>query len=124
MPIAQYKRYFTDHVRGSPAAVFHNGDIYPNAYDTVRAVTYSKTDAAVTVADRLLPLGESHRLDRFLYWVVSTWPFGKAVRQHVVDPILFRGEPVTWRLHVFPRESRLTDRREVDRRVTMPKLCR
>jgi hypothetical protein len=47
---AQYKRYFTDHVRGSPAAVFHNGDIYPNAYDTVHAVSYSKTDALVTVA--------------------------------------------------------------------------
>jgi FAD/FMN-containing dehydrogenase len=97
MPIAQYKQYFTDHVRRSPAAVLHNGDLYPNAYDTVHAVTYSQTDAPVTIADRLFPLGESHRLDRFAYWVVSAWPFGKAVRQHVVDPILFRGEPVTWR---------------------------
>jgi FAD/FMN-containing dehydrogenase len=97
MPIAQYRQYFTDHIRGSPAAVFHNGDIYPDAYDTVHAVTYSKTDAPATVADRLLPLGESHRLDRFVYWVVSTWPFGKVVRQHIVDPILFRSEPVTWR---------------------------
>lgn len=34
MPIVQYNRYFTDHIRGSPAAVFHNGDIYPDAYDT------------------------------------------------------------------------------------------
>jgi hypothetical protein len=72
--------------------VFHNGDVYPNAYDTVHEVTDSKTDAPLTVADRLLPLGDSHRLDRFVYWVVSTWPFGKAVRQHVIDPILFRGE--------------------------------
>ncbi len=45
-------------------------------------ITYSKTDAPATVADRLLPLGQSHRLDRFVYWVVSTWPFGKVVRQH------------------------------------------
>jgi FAD/FMN-containing dehydrogenase len=42
-------------------------------------------------------LGESHRLHRFVYWVVSAWPLGKAVRQHVVDPIIFRSEPVTWR---------------------------
>ena len=97
MPIAQYKNYFADHVRGSSAAVFHNGDIYPNAYDAVHAVTYSQTDAPVTVADRLVPLAASHRLDRFVYWMVSAWPFGKSVRQYVVDPILYRGNPVTWR---------------------------
>jgi FAD/FMN-containing dehydrogenase len=97
MPIAEYVRYFVDYVRGSSSAVFHNGDIYPIAYNTVHAVTYAKTDDPVTIADRLVPGNESYRLDRFVYWMVSEWPFGKLARQHVVDPILFRGEPVTWR---------------------------
>ena len=97
MPIAEYRAYFTDRVRGSPVAVFHNADIYPNAYETVRAITYSKTDAPVTVQERLLPWGSSYRLDRLAYWVDSTWPFGKAARQYVVDPIRFRNQPVTWR---------------------------
>jgi FAD/FMN-containing dehydrogenase len=97
MPIAEYQPYFVDHVRASSVAVFHNADIYPNAYDTVHAVTYAKTDDPVTAADRLVPENKSYRLDRFVYWVVSEWPFGKAIRQHVVDPALFRGEPVTWR---------------------------
>jgi FAD/FMN-containing dehydrogenase len=29
MPVAKYKRYFLDHIRGDSEAVFHNGDLYP-----------------------------------------------------------------------------------------------
>jgi FAD/FMN-containing dehydrogenase len=97
MPITKYKQYFFNQVRGSPTAVFHNANIYPNSYDKVRAVTYTKTDDRVTVADRLIAENKSYRSERFAYWVVSEWPFGKAIRQHVIDPILFRSQPVTWR---------------------------
>jgi FAD/FMN-containing dehydrogenase len=97
MPIVEYRQYFVDHVRGSSTAVFHNGDIYPNSFNTVHAVTYSTTEDPVTVADRLVPEGRSYTLERFLSWVVSDWPFGKVVRQHLLDPVYFRGEPVTWR---------------------------
>jgi FAD/FMN-containing dehydrogenase len=96
MPVSQYRQYFVDQVRGSPTAVFHNADIYPNDYSTVNAVTYSRTDEPVTVEDRLIPR-RSYGLNQFVYWIVSEWPWGKAIRQHVVDPIVFRGEPVTWR---------------------------
>ena len=96
MPMTEYKRFFDTHIRRS-AAVFHNGDIYPDAYDTVHAVTYSKTDDPVTVTDRLIPEHQSYRLNRLVYWAVSEWPFGNALRRHVVDPILYRDEPVTWR---------------------------
>jgi FAD/FMN-containing dehydrogenase len=72
-------------------------DIYPDAYDTVHAVTYNRTDEPVTVSDRLIPENRSYELNRFVYWIVSEWPFGKAFRQLVVDPLAFRGQPVTWR---------------------------
>jgi FAD/FMN-containing dehydrogenase len=36
-------------------------------------------------------------MNRFAYWIVSDWPFGSAFRQHVVDRLVFRGQPVTWR---------------------------
>ena len=96
LPITQYKQFFDDQIRPS-AAVFHNGDIYPDAYDTVHAVTYSRTDDPVTVADRLIPENRSYRLNRLAYWFVSEWPSGNAFRRHVVDPIFYRDEPVTWR---------------------------
>ena len=106
MPIGEYRRYFINHVRASSAAVLHNSDIYPDAYDTVHAVTYEKTDDPLTSADRLIPENDSYALNRFVYWVVSEWPFGKAIRRHVVDPILFRGEPVTWRNYETSYDAR------------------
>jgi FAD/FMN-containing dehydrogenase len=99
MPIAAYRRYFADSVRNAPDAVFHNADIYPNAYRTVNAVTYWRTSDPVTVTDRLIPAGRSYRLNRFVFWVISSWPFGKALRQHLIDPVVMRGEPVSWRNH-------------------------
>ena len=96
MPVAQYKRYFVYRVRGSPV-VFHNAILYPNDYDTVRAVNYVVTDDLVTVEARVTPSDESYRLNRLLYWVVSEWPWGPLIRRRLIDPVYFAGEPVTWR---------------------------
>jgi FAD/FMN-containing dehydrogenase len=99
MPVSEYARYFDRHVRGSSTAVLHNGDIYPNAYDTVRVVTFERTDDPVTVEERLVPEHASYRLHRLAYWVVSDWPLGKTARRRLIDPILYRGEPVSWLNH-------------------------
>lgn len=96
MPVSAYREYFGTRVRESPA-VFHNGDIYPDDYDAIHAVTYTRTDDPVTVPDRLIPENRSYRLNRFVYWIVSEWPFGNAIRRRVVDPLTYRGQPVTWR---------------------------
>ena len=97
MPIEEYSQYFLRKIKQDPQAVFHNGDIYPDAYKTVHAITYSGTDAPSTVADRLIPNNGSYRLNRVVYWIVSEWPFGKTFREHVVDPFLFQSDSVTWR---------------------------
>lgn len=97
MPISKYKSYFFEQVRGSSDAVFHNADIYPNAYTTVHAVTFAKTNDPVTVVDRLVPANKSYWQERFGYWAISRWSIGKIIRQHVFDPIHFRDEPVMWR---------------------------
>ena len=96
MPVAQYRRYFVDRIRGS-TGVFHSAYIYPNAYEVVRSVTHLPTDVPVTVNDRLTPTNQSYRLNRLMFWIVSEWPLGHAVRRALVDPIYFTGEPVTWR---------------------------
>ncbi len=97
MPITEYRAWFSRQVRDTPEAVFHNADIYPDAYTTVNAVTYRRSDAAVTVPDRLIPRDRSYRLNRAVLWMMSELPGGKTLRQHVLDPLLFRGTPVTWR---------------------------
>ena len=97
MPITQYGAYFRERVRDSASVIFHNGDIYPPKYERVNAVSWTRTDDSVTVADRLIPANKSYRLDRAVYSIIADWPLGKAFREHVVDPMLFRGAPVEWR---------------------------
>lgn len=97
MPLSAYRSYFEKEVRRNPGVVFHNADLYPNAFDTVRATSYVRTDKPVTVPDRLLPKDQGYAADRFVFKVVSGWPGGKWVRQHMVDPWEYRGECVEWR---------------------------
>jgi FAD/FMN-containing dehydrogenase len=97
LPVRQYAKFFREQIRDSSAVVFHNGDIYPNDYTTVSAVSYLRTAKPVTVPERLIPRDRSYRLNRFVYWVISEWPFGKKIRQHVVEPLMYRGNVVEHR---------------------------
>jgi FAD/FMN-containing dehydrogenase len=97
MLTTDYKRYFFDKIRDHSEAIFHNAEIYPPDYTTVRAVTFSTTNDPLTIQDRLTPKGQSYGLDRFGLWVVSEWPFGKSLRRRIFDPSYFESEPVTWR---------------------------
>jgi FAD/FMN-containing dehydrogenase len=97
MPATDYKRYFFDNIRDHAEAVFHNAEVYPPDYTTVRAVTFSITNDPLSIQDRLIPTGQPYRLDRFGLWVVSEWPFGKSLRQRIFDPSYYESEPVTWR---------------------------
>jgi len=97
MPLKDYRSFFNHNIRDNPDVIFHNADIYPNAFDTVRATSYVRTDKPVTIQDRLIPRNQGYRLDRFLYYVISEWPGGKWIRQHIVDPWYFHGPRVEWR---------------------------
>jgi FAD/FMN-containing dehydrogenase len=97
LPIAEYRQYFFDHIRGSSSAIFHNADIYPDDYTRVKAVTYWATSDPVTVPDRLVATDQSYWRERFLFWVVSEWPLGNMIRRRILDPIRFSEAPVTWR---------------------------
>ena len=97
VPVSGYRAYFASRVRDSADVVFHNGDIYPDDYSTVSAVSYLRTSKPVTVPERLIPRDRSYRLNRFVYWVISEWPLGKQIRRRLVEPLLYRGAVVEHR---------------------------
>ena len=97
MGVSSYRRYFFENIRNSREAIFHNANLYPGDYAEVDAVTYAVTNDSLTITDRLVPANQPYRLERFMMWAVSDWPFGWALRRHVVDPLLFAGPRVTWR---------------------------
>jgi FAD/FMN-containing dehydrogenase len=105
LPITRYRQYFFDNIRGRAEPVFHSGNIFPDDYATVRAVTMSSTDDPVTIQDRLIPWNQPYRLNRLAFWIESGWPFGKWLQRHVVDPLYFADEPVAWRNYEASRDA-------------------
>ena len=97
MPVTEYGEFFRRNVRGRPGIVFHNADIYPNEYDRVSVVTFTQTADSVTIPDRLMPRKASYPASRMGQTVVTGWPGGKEIREHVLDPWVYRGSPVVWR---------------------------
>jgi len=97
MPLSAYRAYFVNNVRNDPDVIFHNADIYPPAFNTVRVSSYVRTNKPLTVKQRLIPAGAEYSTERHLMSVVADWPGGKWIRQHVVDPWIFRRAPVEWR---------------------------
>jgi FAD/FMN-containing dehydrogenase len=104
MPITAYKPFFVDRVRGRDAPVFHSANIFPDDYMVVRAVTLRRTIDPVTLADRLIPAGQTYRWNRLAFWIATEWPFGSLIQEYLVDPIYFAGEPVTWRNYEASRD--------------------
>jgi hypothetical protein len=97
MPVSEYRDWFVRSVRDSAGMIFHNADIYPEEYEELHAISYVRTDDPVTEPERLIPRDRSYGVNRFAYWVISEWPFGAEIREHAIDPVLYRGEPVFWR---------------------------
>ncbi|MFL5618591.1 MAG: FAD-dependent oxidoreductase [Gemmatimonadaceae bacterium] len=97
LPVAQYLGYFRKNVRDDSTVVFHNADIYPPAYENVHVVSYRKTTLPVTIPDRMLPADQHAWSHRTAYEMISDWPKGKWMREHLLDPVIYRGNPVEWR---------------------------
>lgn len=90
-----YLDYFRKNVRDNKGVIFHNGDIYPTAFEKVSAVSWVVTDKAPTVSSRLIPQFKDYWKERAAWVIMSEWPQGRWIRQHIIDPILYSGtQPV------------------------------
>ena len=97
MPTSRYHAYFREHVRNSPAAVFHNGDLYAPHFSRVCAVTWAETPKPATTPHRLQQSRRLYPLERYFLWAVSETPFGKWRREYLIDPLLYLRGKVHWR---------------------------
>jgi FAD/FMN-containing dehydrogenase len=99
MPLSQYRAWFDREVRGQRDLVLHNGILYPDSFDTVRAVSYRRTAAALTEKARLTPADRSYHLQHAGIRLTSASRAGRMLREAALDPLLFRGTQVQWRNH-------------------------
>jgi FAD/FMN-containing dehydrogenase len=97
MPLRDYPTFFDKNIRNNTDVVFHNADIFPMAFNVVRVTSYTKTTKPVTISERLEPENADYTADRRAIEVVSEWPGGKWIRQHALDPWLYRRSAIEWR---------------------------
>lgn len=97
LAVGEYKDFFLQNIKSSQTAVFHNGDLYPPAYDFIRAITWSVTDRPVTISDRLMPVKKRYWTDALGYFLDSELPFGKQLRKDLIDPLMLSRHVVVWR---------------------------
>ncbi|MEN9622167.1 MAG: hypothetical protein RLZZ67_601 [Candidatus Parcubacteria bacterium] len=91
LPTSEYYSFFKENVRDTGNVLFHNGDMYPPAFDSVSAVSWSVTDKPATIESRLIPRAQDYWFERFAWVVLSEWPKGRWIREHIIDPILYSG---------------------------------
>ena len=94
---SDYLAWFKKTVRHSSEAVFHNADLYPPHYKSLRAVTWSQTERAATHTSRLQTPRRHWGIEKYMMWTVTEWPLGKQRREYVIDPLLFASRKVHWR---------------------------
>lgn len=97
MPVSQYKDHFLKTVRDDRTAVFHNADLFPPDYSTVKIETWLKTDKPLTIDKRLIPRDQKYWLEPNAISSISTLPFGRELRAKVLEPLLKTDEIVVWR---------------------------
>lgn len=95
--LSDYKKYFFDHIRNKPTAIFHNADIYPPHYTKTRAITWSETEKPVTIPHRITKNKQSYALERYFVWAITSTPLGKWRREYIIDPVIYLFKPVAWR---------------------------
>ena len=79
--------------------IFHNADLLPPMFDAPVAVSWRRTDKAVTEAARLVPRGSSVMANSTFCSRPYDWPRGDLLRSKLVHPLLLSRPSVKWRNH-------------------------
>jgi len=78
--LADYPGWFADKVASSPDAVMHNADLVPPSFDAPVAITWRRSQAALTDSTRLVPVGARYPTEQNLIWAMTEMPRGHSLR--------------------------------------------
>jgi FAD/FMN-containing dehydrogenase len=79
-----YPAWFRANVERRDDAVLHNADLAPPHFDRPLAITWRRTDAPPTIAERLVPEDRDYDHEQNLIWAASELPFGDDMRERKV----------------------------------------
>ncbi len=95
--LADYPAWFRENIIDRDDAVLHNADLAPPDYDHPLAITWRRTDAPTTIAERLIPADRDYGREQSLIWAASELPYGDEVRERKMTRRQLQERPVVWR---------------------------
>ncbi|MGH8029332.1 MAG: FAD-binding oxidoreductase [Arenimonas sp.] len=97
--LEDYVETFHARVAGDPDAVLHNADLVPPDFAQPLAITWRRTQAALTVTGRLVPRDLDYRKQQGLIWTAFELPGGDRLLAYDQSAMLAATQPVVWRNH-------------------------
>ncbi len=82
--LEDYPVWFRRTVRDDPDAIMHNADLMPPRFDAPLAITWYRSNAAMTDTTRLVPEGGRYATEQNMIWAMSELPGGVQLRQQLV----------------------------------------
>jgi FAD/FMN-containing dehydrogenase len=99
LSLADYPAFFQQQVVGRSDSVMHNADLMPPLFDRPVALTWRRTERALTEPTRLVPRDARYELEKNLIWVMTELPGTSGLRKSVLHPLLDGRPVVKWRNH-------------------------
>jgi FAD/FMN-containing dehydrogenase len=99
VPLADYPRFFADKVLKDGASVMHNADLVPPRFDAPLSITWRRTDKPLTRPQRLVPRGQTYRLQHDALWALTELPLARSVREKATELVRRARPEVAWRNH-------------------------
>jgi len=97
--LSDYPSFFARQVLADPRSVMHNADLLPPRYDQPVSLTWRQTDKPLTRKQRLVPRGQSYKLERDTLWALTEVPMAKQLRKPATDLLRHAKPEVAWRNH-------------------------
>ena len=87
MALEEYPKYFDEKIKNDKSAVFHNADLIPPKFKSMRATTWSETDKPVNLKRKKYD-DSLYLIEKYMMWAVTETPFGHIRRKYIYEPLL------------------------------------
>jgi len=96
MALSDYPEFFKQSIRSDEKIIFHNADMVPPNFDSIRAISWRETTKSVNrkrgKEGRNLYLAE-----KYMLWSITEAPLGHFRREYVYETMLYLRPKVIWR---------------------------
>ena len=99
VPLADYPSFFVAKVLNDRSSVMHNADLLPPRFDAPLSITWHRTDKPLTRPLRLVPRGQSYKLQRNAMWALTELPGAGSLREPATEFVRRARPEVAWRNH-------------------------